>query len=323
MPSHHGQRALVRLYNGTMTSPVHAADPDLLDGQAGSGDAVDPGADAAAEAREIGRILADGKLAYVAIGTARGPLVTPVLYGAAGGAIWVLTNHHALKARVWRKRPRAGWTVRSGNTAVAFTGEATMLSVRDVKAVLARPLGLVAVPPAVLSWACRNPRQVGGFVRDAIVHPTRGMPQDFVLVRLQPDSATIVRDLDDATAVQDADPRFAAVVPDGLAELTTQRTGILGLTTPDGPVAIPAGWDHEQSVIRLSAAAAHLVVGAGTEGCMTFDEPVHLRPTEQRGIVLRGQVNPVAGDDSGSLAFAADRVTYWDGFTVETVDIPG
>lgn len=310
-----------------MTSSAHAADPDLLDEQTGAGDATDPAVDAAvdavAEAREIGRILADSKLAYVAIGTARGPLVTPVLYGSAGGAIWVLTNHHALKAKVWRKRPRAGWTVRSGNTAVAFTGEATMLSVRDVAGALARPLGLVAVPPAVLSWVCRNPRQVGGFVRDAIAHPTRGMPQDFVLVRLQPDSATIVRDLADSDDVGDADPRIAEVVPDGLAELTTQRTGILGLSTPDGPVAMPAGWDHEQSVIRLSSAAAHLVAGAGAEACITFDEPVHLRPTEQRGIVLRGRVQPDAGDDAGALAFDADRVTYWDGFAVETVDITG
>lgn len=319
MPSHHGRPALFRLYNGSMTSTAQAVDPDLLDEQAGSSDAAGSGA----EAREIGRILADSKLAYVAISTARGPLVTPVLYGSAGGAIWVLTNRHALKAKVWRTRPRAAWTVRSENSAVAFTGEATMLSLRDAKAVLSRPLGLVAVPPAVLSWVCRNPRQVGGFVWDTVAHPTRGMPQDFVLVRLQPDSATVVRDLAGSDVVLDADPRIAAVVPDGLAELTTQATGILGLTSSNGPVALPVEWDHERSVARIPLSASHLASDVETDACITFDEPVHLRPTEQRGIVLRGRVRRAIGDESDSLAFDTDRVTYWDGFTVETVDVAG
>lgn len=300
-----------------MTSTAPTLDTDLLDEPVATGSPE-------ADAREIARILADGKLAYVAIGTARGPLVTPVLYGTSSGALWVLTNRHALKAKVWRKRPRAGWTVRSGSSAVVFSGEATLLSAQDVGAMLARPLGLVAVPPAVLSWVCRNPRQVAGFARDLVVHPSRGMPQDLVFVRLQPESSTIVRDLpaaqDETTA---ADPRMSAAgIPADLSHLATLSTGVLGLETADGPVAVPVGWDPVGSLAQIPHEATHLVDAAGDGACVTFDEPVHLRPTEQRGIVLRGRGRAVAGDD-GSVAVKVEpsRVTYWDGFLVRTVDI--
>lgn len=300
-----------------MTSTAPAVESDLLDEPVATGD---PDADA----REITRILADSRLAYVAIGTARGPLVTPVLYGTSSGALWVLTNRHALKAKVWRKRPRAGWTVRSGSSAVAFTGEATLLSARDAIAILAQPLGLVAIPPAVLSWVCRNPRQVAGFAWDAIIHPTRGMPQDFVLVRLQPDSATIVRDIApmrDATS--SADPRIAAAgIPGDLGELAALPTGILGLATADGPVAFPVDWDAAGSFARIPQEAAHLVDADESQACLTFDEPVHLRPTEQRGIVLRGLGRAASGrDGSAVLELDPSRVTYWDGFIVTTVEL--
>lgn len=290
-----------------MTATAPAVEADLFD---------DPD--------EIARILADSKLAYVAIGTARGPLVTPVLYGTSSGALWVLTNRHALKAKVWRKRPRAGWTVRSGSSAVVFSGEATLLSVQDAWAMLARPWGLVAVPPAVLSWACRNPRQVAGFARDLVVHPTRGLPQDLVFVRLQPDSSTIVRDIptaQDATAA--ADPRMAAAgIPGDLGDLTALGSGVLGLETASGPVAVPVGWDPAASLAQVPHEATHLVETTGDRACVTFDEPVHGRPTEQRGIVLRGRARASIGvGGSTSIKVEPARVTYWDGFVVETVDL--
>jgi hypothetical protein len=51
-------------------------------------------------AGEVSRVLHRGTLVYVAIGTTRGPLVTPVLYGVTGDRIWFLTNRHAVKAKV-------------------------------------------------------------------------------------------------------------------------------------------------------------------------------------------------------------------------------
>ncbi|KRA28077.1 MULTISPECIES: hypothetical protein [unclassified Nocardioides] len=299
-----------------MTTSPHFAGTDLLDEPVGRADSTLPDDDA----REVARILGDGRLAYVAIGTARGPLVTPVLYGAASGALWVLTNRHALKAKVWRRRPRAGWTVVSGDTAVVFAGDVTLFSLQDARAILARPLGLAAVPPAVLSWACRNPRQVAGFAWDTIAHPTRGMPQDFVLVRLQPTSATIVRDAGDRHGVPaPAAPRIAAAIPDDLAGLAGLPTGVLGLATADGPVAFPVRWDPTRSVARIPGGLTPLAVADGSQACITFDEPVRLRPTEQRGIVLRGTVHAGVGADE--LILDASRATYWDGFDVTTVDI--
>jgi hypothetical protein len=98
-----------------------------------------------------------------------------------------------------------------------------------------------------------------------------------------------------------------------LAALLDAPDAVLGLSTPSGPVVLPVRWDGSRGVATV-AAPDH--VGPAPRACLTIDEPVHDRPTEQRGITLRGSAG--VGDD-GVLHLAPERVTFWDGFGTGTL----
>jgi nitroimidazol reductase NimA-like FMN-containing flavoprotein (pyridoxamine 5'-phosphate oxidase superfamily) len=269
---------------------------------------------------EADRVLHRGTLVYVAIGTTRGPLVTPVLYGITGDRVWFLTNRHALKAKVLRRDPRAAWVVPGDGRAAVMTGVARLLSPLHPVELLAAAPRLPSVQAALASWAARNPRQVAGFLRDSLTDPARAMPQDQVLVELQPDTVDVVDyPTESAPRTRTAQDRLTIAVPEALRPLLTQRAGVLAVSTESGPLAVPVRWTPERGL-------AHLPKGHGEDlsgdhpACLTIDEPVHGRPTEQRGVVLRGHARLLG--HSTPVSVHVDRITYWDGFTTNTVDIP-
>ncbi|MDP3968012.1 MAG: pyridoxamine 5'-phosphate oxidase family protein [Nocardioides sp.] len=287
--------------------------------------------DAVDSSGEAADILSTGRLAYVAIDTGRGPLVTPVLYGVAGGHLWFVTNRNALKARVLRTRPHTACVVRAGNRAVVMTGRARLLSPTHPGDFLTSPAHLTQVPFAASSWAMRNPRQVLGFLRDGVLFPSRVMPQDMVLVELLPETTRVV----DHDSSLDIPPTAAAATPDRtrrsrsqraalpaeLAGLVSSRQGVLGLSTPRGPIAVPVTWDHRRQVAVLPPGTQLPFETA--PACLTLDEPVHHRPTDQRGIVLRGRAVTLDGfrTDPPSVALDTRRITYWSGFETATTDL--
>jgi len=305
----------VKATSAVLETAVPAREGDLRLVPAGS-----PASGAAA-------IVRRGTLAFVAVATATGPLVTPVLYGVSGDDIWFLTNRHALKAKLLRRDPHTAWVVRAGDRAVVMTGEARLLSPLHAADVLAAAPRLPAMPSAFGSWAARNPRQLAGFVRDSLTRPVRVMPHDFVLVRLRAGAVSVVdlaepaapdgRSLPDRRA---RGRRLGSVVPAELRSLTRQSAGVLGLATESGPVAVPVRWDHRHWVALLPGGLDLALPGGGLAACITFDEPVHARPTGQRGVILRGRARVL--DQGEALAIDADRVTYWSGFTTRTAGIP-
>ena len=271
-------------------------------------------------AGEAGHVLHRGTLVYVAIGTTRGPLVTPVLYGVTGDRIWFLTNRHALKAKVLRRDPRAAWVVAADGRAAVMTGVARLFSPLHPIELLAAAPRLPSVQAALASWAARNPRQVAGFLRDSLTDPGRAMPHDQVLVELQPDTVDVVDDpTESAPPTQTAQDRLTSAVPETLRPLLTQRAGVLAVSTESGLVAMPVRWTPERGLADLPDECDADLSG-DNPACLTIDEPVHTRPTEQRGLVLRGHARLLG--DSATVSVHADSITYWDGFTTRTVDIP-
>lgn len=264
---------------------------------------------------DAARIVTAGRLAYVAVATSGGPLVTPVLYGVSGDSLWFLTKRSALKTRVLRRDPRSAWVVRAGDQSVAMTGQAKLMSPLHATELLTA--GLLAAPPAMGSWAERNPRQVAGFLRDALSRPGQAMPHDFVLVRLRPDIVSVVEPPGAARRRGRRVRGRLDPVPARLRGLARQPAGVLGLTGGAGTVALPARWDPERWIAYVPG-----VVGGGA-ACLTFDEPVRTRASEQRGLVLRGSARVLGSTGEGTaLAFDAGRATYWDGFETRTVALP-
>jgi len=95
----------------------------------------------------------------------------------------------------------------------------------------------------------------------------------------------------------------------------------VGLSSAAGPIALPASWDVDARLARIPLGLVDGVPLAGAQACITFDEPGHTRPTEHRGLMLRGPGQLYADGDSGILAVEVDRVTYWSGFDTGTVDV--
>jgi hypothetical protein len=187
------------------------------------------------------------------------------------------------------------------------------------------PIELLAAatrPQAALaSWAARNPRQVAGFLRDSLTDPVRAMPHDQVLVELQPDTVDVVDDpTESAPPAQTAQDRLTSAVPEALWPLLTQRAGVLAVSTDSGLlVAVPVRWTPERNLAHLPY-ECDVDLSSHRPACLTIDEPVHTRPTEQRGLVLRGHARLLG--DSAPVSVDADWITYWEGFTTRTVDIP-
>lgn len=272
-------------------------------------------------ADEASQVLDAASLAYVAIDTRRGPLVTPVLYGLSGRSTWFLTNRHAFKTKMLRRDGRVAWVVRGAEGSAAMTGTARLISPLHAREIFAAIPRARSVESAVLSWVKRNPRQVFGFLRDSVTNPMRVMPIDQVFVELRPDTTSFVQLGDPLDVGRNAAPdRLVQAVPKHLGPLLSSTTGVLAMRTGEGLVALPIQWDAGHGVATLPAGLGAGGSGGDIPACVTFDEPVHIRPTEQRGVVLRGNARFV--EDGTALEMTTSRITYWDGFKTSTVTVP-
>jgi hypothetical protein len=94
---------------------------------------------------------------------------------------------------------------------------------------------------------------------------------------------------------------------------------VLGWTSPDGPLALPAAWDPARSAVRVTASALP-TAGEEAPACVCLDVTHGKGPAAKSGLLLRG---PGRIDDDGETVFLQpERVTYWQGFDTGTVAVP-
>lgn len=272
-------------------------------------------------ADEASQALEAASLAYVAIDTRRGPLVTPVLYGIAGRSTWFLTNRHSLKTKMLRRDGRVAWVVRGVDGSAAMTGSARLISPLHPSEIAAAVPRAFDVQSAIVSWARRNPRQISGFLRDSLINPMRVLPIDQVFVELRPDTTSFVQFGDPLDVGRNTAPkRLRMSVPWQQRPLLSSTTGILGMRTGEGLLALPVQWDARRGIATLPAGPGADEFIGDVPVCLAFNEPVRVHPTEQRGVVLRGNARFVAGGTA--LEIKTSRITYWDGFHTSSVALP-
>ncbi|CAM3715114.1 hypothetical protein [Smaragdicoccus niigatensis] len=260
-----------------------------------------------------------GTLAYVTIGTKSGPVITPVLYGASGTSLWYLSNRKSLKAKILSRRPATTWVVPGSTGTAIYTGQARMLSPLDPLGALAALPTVPAIGAGLASWTVRNPKHALGFIRDTLTAVTRTLPYDQVLTELRPDDVTATDFVyDRGTGVPVVETRLdLGDLPPGMAALINNASGILGVASPDKLLAMPVAWEPSTMTATAPPGLLDNLDGESVSACVTLDEPVHERPTQQRGIVLRGRAT-VSG---GTVRLDVDRITYWDGFETRTLKV--
>lgn len=257
-------------------------------------------------------VLGEGRQAYVAVSSTRGPHVTPELYAWSGDKLWFAAATSTLKAKVLRRDPSLGAVVNVAGRSVVLTGRAEVFDPRDPVSTLARLPQLPGVARALTTFTTRNAADLLAFVGDAAAGRLgRRLPPLRVLFALTPDRIALVEN--DAVVGHWGWSLGAAVeepVPVG---------GERAVAAFPGPVALPVRWFADDSRLHLARPLTGLLARRTVRGrfpiSVVVDDYSAPGPAAKRGTLVRGVGSAVDGDLS-TIEVEAERVVEWDG--VET-----
>ena len=266
--------------------------------------------------------------AYVAIETATGPHVTPVLFSATADRLWFALARSTLKARALARSSRVGVLLDDGRSALVIGGAATVLDPRSPKGLAGRLSELARAPLAAPAYGLRNPAELLGFARDSMRTPARAAPPNLVLVSVEAERAEVLKTGAGSRSAAKQPPAgpprgrwrdWLAGVPDGAGALArTPGPAVLGWLTADGPLALPVEWDPR----RLRARAPWPpFADLDREGpaCLCLDVSHGRGPAAKEGVLLRGPGRVAKRLDLATVAIEPQRITYWTGFDTGTV----
>lgn len=273
--------------------------------------------------------------------SADGPHVTPTAGVEAFGRYWTTTSRRAFKARSIRRHRVAGYTVSDGGRTTILTGRAVVIdplrpwqSLPDVGAATVAPL-------AVGRIGLSHVRQVLGYLETAGDVLPGWSIVDRVLVAVAPKSEIVVTSRDllpwgvlegptvtevigRAGAGGDGDGRDgdgrdgAGRMPGRVRELVIAVSAapvpcVVGLESPDGPLAVPARWDGTGFALPVDVVER---VPTGARWSAMFHRSDDRRPDQKFGFFVRG---PVLDARDGPVGLAVRRLTWWDGFRSGTI----
>jgi hypothetical protein len=122
-----------------------------------------------------------------------------------------------------------------------------------------------------------------------------------------------------------AHPRLKAAEADD-ADIPPLATAVdaamVGWSTTDGPVALPARWDGAESSAAVSAALLE-EVGADREspGSVMVDRMEGYSINAKRGKVLRGPAEVEWGEPTARISIEPEKATRWVGVETSTIDV--
>jgi len=241
----------------------------------------------------------------LAVAGRRGPLLTPMAAWWDGAALWMTTSADAAKVEVLRRDPRCAFAVvphRDAPGALA-TGTARILGPDE-------PLRLALhAPPiagALTALALRNVPAVADYARRAALVPSRWRLDQRVVLRVA------VEQLDPLLPpphVLGVPPALPTELPREVRRKVGGRREVMVAVEGAPPQLHAASWagghtlafPHDTTLPPRARAAVAVDADAG-------------RPSQVTGVVLHGTL-----ERDGALA--VDRATWWQGFTLETVDV--
>lgn len=190
--------------------------------------------------------LAEGRQAYVAVESAKGPHVTPELYAWSNGALWIAAASTTLKARVLAHRRYAAVVVRLAGRDVMMDGPVSIFDVRKPTEILFR---LRHVPEAVAAgarFALRNAQDLVAFAGDAVTGKIGlRVPPVRILFALRPRRVLLI----DGETVVGAWGWDGEAMADGELEVPAGNERCVAAFP--GPIAIPCRWFPEEQRIFI------------------------------------------------------------------------
>ena len=276
-------------------------------------------------------ILDTGALAYLAVTSKAGPMVTPVLFASKDDRIWMVLPRSSAKVAAIGRDALVGVTVATPAATAVLQGEARVLDPFD--------------PPSLVSSlgdTLRSPRAAGAYLLDNAAHvpdlvrsgatTARAMAAVRVARTLvvrgtgdlwrEGDWATSARPSDEPAREGGAALHLEGAPAGVLAATDGPTTVIVGWSTPTGPAALPGAWDPAR---RIASVRRDVFDSAGAtadgEACVLFDLTDGTSLDAKAGLVLRGRATAHDRDDAAvDLALDVERVTWWQGDRSQTVD---
>ncbi len=282
----------------------------------------------------------DGFSPY-AVSSRSGPHVTIQAGVVQGGRFYTTTSRRSLKARSVRAHGVAAAVIDADDgTSRIVAGETSALDITTPLTLTDDPVGTLLSGPAALCLAGNQLEQLLGYLESARWVPADWLPHRRVLLATRIDRSLVLDGFDvvDSTGAwapaavtpggdhplepTPAPARRLALVPGEVRHLLrTDAPARLGVTTPEGPVALPARWLGEDRFQVSADALRHIGATLPGLGSVTFDDSSSRRPDEKLGVLLRGSIALVDVDGPrATIAVHAGRVTTWNGFRAQTTD---
>jgi nitroimidazol reductase NimA-like FMN-containing flavoprotein (pyridoxamine 5'-phosphate oxidase superfamily) len=276
-------------------------------------------------AEPVRRVLDEGTLCHVASLTPRGPHVTPMVFAAAGGSVWVTTSRGSVKARAWRSDPRVAGLVRAGDEAVAFVGTALAHDALDPSSWGDSILRFPTLSIAAARFTRKNARFFAGYAVDANHVPLAWTPPGRVFVELSVERVALLEAGREPDAWPGADrdglpsaERFRAarvgadplerLPADVAAALGPRGLGALALQGERGPAVLPVAWTvdggglyaiADERVLALASPSSEVASAA-----LEMDRSTSWRARRMLGAMVcgRAELHAIARLSSGAAS---------------------
>ena len=275
-------------------------------------------------------ILDAGELAYLAVTSKAGPMVTPVLFAARDERIWMVMPRSSAKIAAIGRDALVGVTVAAPTATAVLQGEARVVDPLDPSSLVSSLRETLLSPRAAGSYLADNLKHLPGLVGSGAL-TARAM------AAVRPERALVVRGTGDvwhtgpwsAAEAPSTDPAAdgdAAIdlddAPPTLLTATERPTPVLvGWSTPTGPVALPGAWDPDRRIASVRRDVFDAAGASSTgDACVLFDLTEGTSLDAKTGVVLRGSATAHGRhDDAVDLALSVERVTWWQGDRSKTV----
>ena len=257
-------------------------------------------------------ILRQGRLCYLAVDGPLGPHVTPVVFAFHAGRLWGTTARRTVKARTWRRDPRAAGLVRWGSVAISFRGSVTTYDALDPGTWGSTVRSAPSVVRAWMRFTLKNAPFFAGYALDARRVPLSWTPPGRVLfsveiedgTMLDPDAGQIIdrwgrwgarvraRDAFRATRGRIVDRGVPLEVREAVG---AAGEGVLAFSGSGGVAVLPARWARHAADGAYYAVLARrflALAGSGAERAgLVVDRASRWRAADMKGLLVRGRAD--------------------------------
>jgi hypothetical protein len=258
--------------------------------------------------------------------------VTPVVFAFHAGRLWGTTARRTVKARTWRRDPRASGLVTAGPLALSFRGRVTTYDALDPGTWGSMIRSAPSAARASARFTLKNAPFFAGYAVDARRVPLSWTPPGRVLFSveiehgavLDPQAGRVVERWGRWGARASSRQEFRVSkgripdedVPAEVREAVGQSgEGVLALAGSGGPAVLPGRWARAPGDGAFYAVLPRrflALAGAGAERAgLVVDRASRWRAADMAGLLLRGPADGYVLDRVGtgheSLARRARR----------------